>query len=98
MGSDEIMPELLCQQNPGSLGEGGWREGGWSCWESGGEITPPSSVTLAPGLQGDSRGVGQSQSEMCPGWNCVHEAGIRVRELGDAQSAGQQGWKGWERR
>lgn len=33
---------------------------------------------------------------MCPGWNCVHEAGIRVRELGDAQSAGQQGWKGWK--
>lgn len=26
MGSDEIMPELLRQQDPGSLGEGGWRE------------------------------------------------------------------------
>lgn len=38
MRSDEIMPELLRQQNPSSLG---WREGGLSCWESSSEITPP---------------------------------------------------------
>lgn len=80
MGSDEIMPEVLRQQNPGSLG---WMEGGLSCWEGSGEITPPSSVTLAPGLQGEFQRAGGV------GMRCVQHvahgqgsAGICVRGLG----------------
>lgn len=71
MGSDEIMPELLRQQNAGSPGEGGWRE---LCHAGKAVRSPPSSVTLTAGPGGEFQRPGsaaESGNEVCPGWHCV---------------------------